>query len=91
MTPLIRRSESEDKYPVVGNFQVMIGELAEKLQQHRYVTYHLRWQASTVVMTLPMLALNILGLAGWQALPIVQFIGATIFWYVDKWIFGEEQ
>jgi hypothetical protein len=33
---------------------------------------------------------ELIGLAGWIALPIVQFVGAIIFWYVDGWIFNDE-
>ena len=60
----------------------------EKSKQ--YLIYHGRWQLSTLVMMLPMYLLaDVVGLASFYALPIVQFIGATIFWYVDKWIFDD--
>ena len=56
----------------------------------QYAIYHGRWQLSTIVMMGPMfIATTMLGLPGWIALPIVQLIGACIFWYVDKWIFTE--
>lgn len=56
----------------------------------KYAIYHGRWQLSTLVMTIPIFVLTSwLGLPSVVALPIVQFIGACIFWYVDKWIFDE--
>lgn len=57
----------------------------------RYLLYHGRWQLSTVVMMGPMYALTtIFGLSGTLALPIVQVIGAAIFYYVDRWIFNDD-
>lgn len=56
----------------------------------QYAIYHGRWQLSTVVMMGPMfVATTMIGLPGWAALPLVQVIGACIFWYVDRWIFEE--
>lgn len=56
----------------------------------QYTIYHGRWQLSTLVMMGPMfLATTMLGLPAWLALPLVQFIGACIFWYIDSWIFAE--
>jgi len=56
----------------------------------QYGIYHGRWQLSTVVMSAPLYVLtDVLGLMSVIALPIVQFIGACVFWYVDRWIFDE--
>jgi len=57
---------------------------------NRFLLYLTRWQASTLVMLGPMWLFNErLGLAGWIALPIVQCIGALVFWYPDRWIFAD--
>jgi len=51
----------------------------------KYLIYHLRWQISGVVM-MPVLLLtkNLGTIAG---VIIAQFLGAIIFWFVDKYIF----
>jgi len=54
----------------------------------KYLIYHGRWQASTVVMLAPITFFS------WYFGPQIslvfsQFIGACIFWYVDKWIFND--
>lgn len=76
----------------------------EKYVSKQYLIYHLRWQASTVVMSGPITFFT------WSlewvrslemvpipevivpalALSLAQFIGAIIFWYVDNWIFNDE-
>jgi hypothetical protein len=57
----------------------------------KYGIYHARWQLSTVVMSAPLYVLtDVVGLMSVVALPIVQFLGACVFWYVDGWIFDEE-
>lgn len=55
-----------------------------------YLIYYLRWQISALIMILPMMFLESLGLALWLNLMIGQFIGAIIFWNADKWIFKKE-
>lgn len=61
------------------------------MNARRYLVYHLRWQASTLVMLAPMYLLNeVVGLAGTTALPFVQLVGACIFWYVDSLIFTSD-
>lgn len=58
----------------------------------QYGIYHARWQLSTVVMTAPMYVLTeVFSLVSIVALPIVQFIGACVFWYIDRWIFDDEK
>jgi len=32
-----------------------------------------------------------LALPIWIAFPIVHFIGAVIFWYIDGWIFSDDE
>ncbi len=52
----------------------------------RYLIYHLRWQFSGVVM-LPFMMMLEQHLPLWQNLAVGSFIGAAIFWFVDKKIF----
>lgn len=54
----------------------------------RYGIYHLRWQISAIVMMPIMLLLEAQGWPLWQNLMVGQFVGALIFWEVDKRIFG---
>ena len=56
----------------------------------RYGIYHLRWQISAFVMMLPMTVLEYFGLPLWLNLMIGQFIGACIFWEIDKKIFSSK-
>jgi hypothetical protein len=62
----------------------------KNISSSKYLQYHGRWQLSTLVMTPFMYFFTeSMGLPSVYALPIVQFIGACIFWYVDRWIFEE--
>ena len=54
----------------------------------RYAIYHLRWQISALVM-LPIMMLLEAVLPLWGNLMLGQFIGALIFWEVDKRIFQQ--
>ena len=54
----------------------------------RYSIYHLRWQISALVMMPIMIFLESQGLPLWQNLMAGQFVGALIFWEIDKRIFG---
>jgi hypothetical protein len=54
-----------------------------------YATYHGRWQLSTIVMSVPITVFTTY-LPAWQALALSQFIGACVFWYIDKWIFEDQ-
>lgn len=57
----------------------------------RYGIYHMRWQVSAIVMMLPMyVATSVIGLSSWLSLIPVHFIGAIVFWYVDKNIFESD-
>lgn len=51
-----------------------------------YTIYHLRWQLSGIVMMPFMLFLEST-LPLWANLMLGQFIGALIFWEIDKRIF----
>lgn len=60
------------------------------MNKTKYVMYHGRWQASTVIMSVPITIFS------WRFHPVIalafaQFIGACLFWYVDKWIFTSEK
>ena len=57
----------------------------------RYGIYHLRWQISAFVMLGPMIVLQMFGLPLWLNLMVGQFIGAIIFFEVDKRIFGQHK
>ncbi|MDY6774856.1 MAG: hypothetical protein SV253_02025 [Halobacteria archaeon] len=58
-------------------------------EKKRYLIYHGRWQLSTLVMMLPMTMLDLLKLPVQINLVITQFIGACIFWFIDRRIFDE--
>jgi hypothetical protein len=62
--------------------------LLKKIFYHRYIIYHLRWQISAFVMMIPMICLEKLGLPLWENLMIGQFIGACVFYVIDKKIFS---
>ena len=52
----------------------------------KFLIYLLRWQVSGIVMT-PVLVL-LMALPLWMAVCIAQFIGALLFYFVDKRIFN---
>jgi hypothetical protein len=54
----------------------------------KYGVYHARWQASTVVMAIPITLFERI-FSPVVALAFAQVIGACVFWYVDGWIFEE--
>jgi len=56
----------------------------------KYAIYHGRWQLSTLVMAVPITVLSAT-LPPVVALAVSQFLGACVFWYVDKWIFNEDK
>ena len=72
-----------------------MSRLFERLRSfnwRQFLVYHGRWQASTFVMMLPMyLLIFYLPLNGVSALPFVQFIGANIFYPIDKTIFTSDR
>ena len=53
----------------------------------RYLEYHVRWQVSALVMMPVMYSIDYVELPLWSNLMITQFIGAIIFWKIDKWLF----
>lgn len=57
----------------------------------QYSIYHLRWQLSAFVMMPFMIGLEMVGLPLWLNLMIGQFIGAIIFFEIDKRIFGQHK
>jgi len=61
------------------------------LQSKQYGVYHLRWQLSAFLMMPFMIGLEIIGLPLWINLMIGQFIGAIVFWEIDKRIFGQHK
>jgi hypothetical protein len=54
----------------------------------QYLIYHIRWQLSAWIMMPVIYQLKELPL--WMSFCISQFVGAIIFWYVDKRIFSKE-
>jgi hypothetical protein len=55
----------------------------------RYLIYHGRWQLSTIVMAVPITILTMY-LPAAVALALAQFMGACVFWYLDRWIFSDQ-
>ncbi|MFP4038604.1 MAG: hypothetical protein ACLFTA_02375 [Candidatus Nanohaloarchaea archaeon] len=64
-------------------------EFYRGFEKRKYLTYHGRWQLSTLVMLLPMTVLDIFNLPVQLNLVATQFIGACIFWSIDKRIFND--
>jgi len=63
----------------------------KSLWTKQYGIYHLRWQISALVMMLPMIFLQAIGLPLWLNLMVGQFIGALIFFEIDRRIFGSHK
>jgi hypothetical protein len=63
----------------------------KSLMTKQYGIYHTRWQISALVMMPFMIGLEMLGLPLWLNLMVGQFIGALIFWEIDKRIFGQHK
>lgn len=61
------------------------------LMTKQYGIYHTRWQISALVMMPFMIGLEMLGLPLWLNLMVGQFIGAIIFFEIDKRIFGQHK
>jgi hypothetical protein len=57
----------------------------------RYVLYHGRWQLSTLVMVGPMWLLGQFNVSRPVSLVLVQAMGACIFYYIDYWIFNDNE
>ena len=55
----------------------------------QYVLYHLKWQVG-IVVSLPCMYIlhDILGWSNFATIVGFQFIGALIFWNIDKYIFS---
>lgn len=66
-----------------------VKQFYRKIEQYRYVVYHLRWQISAIVMMPVMYSLNSFQLPLWATLMLSQFFGALIFWYIDLFIFAD--
>lgn len=54
----------------------------------KFVLYLIRWQLSTPILAVCLLWLAALG--EWPATIIANLIGGCIFFFVDKWIFKED-
>ena len=57
-----------------------------------YLKYHLRWQ-SGIIFSWPVMYLlkDVLHYNDVVTIFAFQFIGATIYWYIDKWIFKKKE
>ena len=54
----------------------------------KYLLYHLRWQTGFIIQfPLTYLFIDIMQLPTWIYCILFAFIGACIYWYVDKAIF----
>ena len=56
----------------------------------QYLLYHLRWQISGIIMYPVLGILQSFGLPLWFGVVMAQFVGALIFWFIDKWIFKDD-
>lgn len=57
----------------------------------KYFMYHLRWQGSNIIFLPIMWALEEIFSSLSIRLTISAFVGACIFWYLDKWIFNQKK
>lgn len=55
----------------------------------KFLLYAFRWQLSTPILAVCYWGLDDLGIT--LATIIANFIGACIFFFVDKWIFGKKK
>jgi hypothetical protein len=56
----------------------------------QYLVYHLRWQASALIMMAPLYLLEkYTTINTYLRLMLIQFFGAIIFWWIDKIIFSK--
>ena len=64
----------------------------KKLKLHPYIQYHLRWQ-SGILFTWPAMYLlkDVMHLGNAVTIICFQFIGACLYWFVDKWIFKKKE
>lgn len=54
----------------------------------KYLMYHLRWQAGIFISWPVLHVLEIIGITSILfKMTVVSFVGACIFWHIDKWIF----
>lgn len=62
----------------------MIGWIVIFIQKHKFITYLIRWQLSTLILApcIWLLPYNIL-----IKTIISNLIGGIIFWWFDKWLF----
>ena len=58
-----------------------------KSDTKRYLEYHARWQVSGVIMIPLMYLIKYLGFTLYMNIIIAQFVGAIVFWKIDKWLF----
>jgi len=57
-----------------------------------YFIYHVRWQLGWFIFTPTLyIFINYFKLPLWSSMIFAQFIGACIFWFVDKNIFKNKQ
>jgi len=68
----------------IKNFCIFITEFSWK----KYVMYHFKWQMGAIV-TIPLMyiLLDYLHINYWVSVLIFQFVGALVFYPVDKFIF----
>ena len=61
-----------------------------KFDWKKYGIYHLRWQSGFLLnFGIFFVCINLLAFPTWLAVIIFQFVGAIIYWYVDKYIFNK--
>ena len=62
-----------------------------KLLRNKYLLYHLRWQSSIIPMYPVMWILENTISSLIIRLIIASAVGASMFWYLDKWIFTSKK
>jgi membrane protein YqaA with SNARE-associated domain len=66
----------------------MIEIITAFMQKHKFITYLIRWQLSTIILApcIWLLPYNIL-----IKTIISNLIGGIIFWWFDKWLFQKDK
>lgn len=56
-----------------------------------YIKYHIRWQMGFVIFSPCMYLFNYWHIDTWVSIILMQFVGAIIFWPLDKYIFKKKE
>lgn len=62
------------------------------MKMNRYLKYNIRWQSGFVICYPCMWFFqDYLGMSIWASVIAFQFVGANIFYHVDRWIFKDKK